>query len=292
MIDGAHVVLSSRDPKADRAFLRDVLGLQGVDAGDGWLIFALPPADVAVHPSERNDAHELYLMCDDVRAGVAAWAARGVACDPVQDLGWGLLTRLTLPGGGRLGVYQPRHARPAPIAGAAGGAADDPEAQERLWRQFGAAIDMLANAVAACPEPLWGDRTRQPEFWYLVYHTLFWLDLYLSGAVAGFAPPEPFTLDELDPKGLKPERVYAKHELMAYLRHGREKCRAAIAASTPASTRRRHAFGWGEVSGGELFLYNLRHVQHHAGQLHLILRQATDSTPGWVGRAKEDVGGR
>jgi hypothetical protein len=112
MIVGAHSIIYSTNPDADRAFLRDAFGLPHVDVGDGWLIFGLPPAEVAVHPSEQNDVHEFYLMCDDVDAFVAEMQNRAIACDPVQDAGWGLLTHLTLPGGGRLGVYQPRHARP------------------------------------------------------------------------------------------------------------------------------------------------------------------------------------
>jgi catechol 2,3-dioxygenase-like lactoylglutathione lyase family enzyme len=112
LIVGAHSVISSRDPDADRAFLRDVLGLPHVDAGGGWLIFGLPPAEVAVHPSEKNDVHEFYLLCDDVEAFVGEMKGRGVECTEVLSLGWGLLTRVALPGGGRVGVYQPRHARP------------------------------------------------------------------------------------------------------------------------------------------------------------------------------------
>lgn len=112
MIIGAHSFIYSTDADADRAFLRDVLGFPHVDAGDGWLIFGLPPSELAVHPFERNDQHEIYLMCDDVAAFVKDMKARGVACDPVSEQGWGALTRLTLPGGGRLGVYEPRHARP------------------------------------------------------------------------------------------------------------------------------------------------------------------------------------
>ena len=112
MLTGAHSIIYSADAEADRAFLRDVLGLKGVDAGGGWMIFGLPPAEVAVHPGERDDGHELYLMCDDVAAFVAEMKAKGVACGPVQDLRWGRLTEVTLPGGGKLGVYEPRHARP------------------------------------------------------------------------------------------------------------------------------------------------------------------------------------
>jgi hypothetical protein len=112
MIIGAHSIISSRSPDADRAFLRDILELPSVDVGGGWLIFGLPPAEVAVHPSDRNDVHEFYLMCDDVKAFVAAMKKRKIACGPVQNQGWGLLTHVRLPGGGKLGVYQPRHARP------------------------------------------------------------------------------------------------------------------------------------------------------------------------------------
>lgn len=151
-----------------------------------------------------------------------------------------------------------------------------------LWRQFGASMEALERAVVACPEGLWGDRSRRPEFWYLVYHTLFFLDLYLSGSAEGFAPPAPFTLDEMDPRGLMPERVYTKEELLAYLSHGREKCRAVVGALTDERAGERCAFSWGEMSFAELLLDNLRHVQHHAAQLNLILRQQTDSAPRWV----------
>ena len=89
-----------------------MLKLPNVDVGDGWLIFGLPPAEVAVHPSDRNDVHEFYLMTDDVDALIVELDKHDVACSPVQDEGWGLLTQVTLPGGGKLGVYQPRHARP------------------------------------------------------------------------------------------------------------------------------------------------------------------------------------
>jgi hypothetical protein len=115
MITGAHSVIFSTNPDADRAFLRDVLKLPHVDVGRGWLIFGLPPAEVAVHPSDKNDIHEFYLMCEDVVAFMAEMKSQGIATSPIQDEGWGLLTQLTLPGGGKLGVYQPRHARPEPM---------------------------------------------------------------------------------------------------------------------------------------------------------------------------------
>jgi hypothetical protein len=112
MLIGAHSIIYSANPDADRAFLRDVLKLPNVDVGGGWLIFGLPPAEVAVHPSNKNDVHELYLMCDDVEAFVAEMKTRNISCGPVQNQGWGLLTQMTFPGGGKLGIYQPRHARP------------------------------------------------------------------------------------------------------------------------------------------------------------------------------------
>ena len=155
------------------------------------------------------------------------------------------------------------------------------------WRQFGAAIDMLGNAIALCPEALWADRSRRPEPWYLAYHTLFWLDLYLSGAIEGFAPRAPFGLEELDPAGLLPPRVLAKAELLAYAGHCRAKCRATIGSLTDEAARRMCRFGWGEVPFAELLLYNMRHVQHGAAQLNLLLRQAVDAVPRWVARAKD-----
>jgi catechol 2,3-dioxygenase-like lactoylglutathione lyase family enzyme len=110
VIVGAHTILYSSDAEADRAFLRDTLGLSHVDAGGGWPIFRLPPAEVAVHPAESSGAVELYLVCDDVEATVADLTGRGVVFEsPVSDQGWGLLTTIRLPGGGRLGLYQARH---------------------------------------------------------------------------------------------------------------------------------------------------------------------------------------
>ena len=115
MITGAHSIIYSQNPDADRDFFRDVLQLTKVDVGHGWLIFGLPPAEVAVHPSDKNDLHEFYLMCDDVNAFIDEMKTKTIECDAVQDMGWGVLTKLTLPGGGKLGVYQPRHARPEPM---------------------------------------------------------------------------------------------------------------------------------------------------------------------------------
>lgn len=118
MIVGAHSILYSKDADADRAFLRDVLELPNVDVGGGWLIFGLPPAEVAVHPSRKNDVHEFYLMCDAVKAFRARMRKRRVPCSAVKSQGRGLLTQVTLPGGGKLGVYEPRHARPKSMGNA------------------------------------------------------------------------------------------------------------------------------------------------------------------------------
>ena len=109
---GAHVIVYSKKADADRKFIADLFGTKGADAGGGWMIYALPPAEIAVHPSDENDVHELYVMVDDVEAFVAAMKKKKVKCDPVSDQRWGLLTSIAMPGGGKLGVYQPKHASP------------------------------------------------------------------------------------------------------------------------------------------------------------------------------------
>jgi len=163
-----------------------------------------------------------------------------------------------------------------------------------FWQQFGAAIDMLESAIRACPDGVWSDPSKRPEwlsndvvgFWYVIYHTLFFLDLYLSGSPEGFAPPPPFNLDEMDPAGLLPERPFTKEELQTYLEHCREKCRGVIESLTEQRARERCGFEWLDLSVAELLLYNMRHVQHHTGQLNLILRHATASAPKWVRKTK------
>ncbi len=112
MISGAHVVLYSKNPQADRVFFRDTLGFTHVDAGEGWLIFALPPAEVAVHPAEENGRHELYFMCDDLKAEISELEKKGIRCLDMQEARWGSVTKLRLPGGGTVGLYEPKHARP------------------------------------------------------------------------------------------------------------------------------------------------------------------------------------
>jgi catechol 2,3-dioxygenase-like lactoylglutathione lyase family enzyme len=109
VISGAHVIVYSKDAEADRAFFRDILRFPSVDAGHGWLIFALPPAEAAFHPSDRNGPHELFLMCGDLKAEMDTLASKGVLCSPVEEQRWGSITRIKLPGGGELGLYQPKH---------------------------------------------------------------------------------------------------------------------------------------------------------------------------------------
>ena len=109
MISGAHVIVYSKDAEADRAFFRDILGFKSVDAGHGWLIFALPPAEAAFHPGEKNSIHELYLMCDDLKAEMAALAKKNVKCSEIHEERWGSITKIRLPGGGDVQLYQPKH---------------------------------------------------------------------------------------------------------------------------------------------------------------------------------------
>jgi len=109
MIFGAHVILYSKDAEADRAFFRDVLGFKSVDAGHGWLIFALPPGEAAVHPSDGSGTQEVYFMCDDLKSEMASLAKKNVECSEVQEARWGSITKMRLPGGGKVGLYQPKH---------------------------------------------------------------------------------------------------------------------------------------------------------------------------------------
>lgn len=109
MISGSHIVIYSKNAEADRAFFRDILGFQSVDAGHGWLIFALPPAEAAFHPTGERTAHELYFLCDDLKAEIASLAHKGVKCSAVQEERWGSLTKIQLPSGAEIGLYQPKH---------------------------------------------------------------------------------------------------------------------------------------------------------------------------------------
>jgi len=163
-----------------------------------------------------------------------------------------------------------------------------------LEAQFGAALDMLGNAIQECPDSLWRERLwnhpkEQPgfsEFWYLAFHALFWLDFYLSGSVEGFAPPAPFTLSEFDATGF-PDKIYSKDELQTYLAFCRKKCQITIQLLTIEKATQVCKFRWAELTFEELLLYNIRHVQEHAAQLNLILGQRGISVTGWVTQAKK-----
>lgn len=158
--------------------------------------------------------------------------------------------------------------------------------KEIINQQFCAAVKMLNNAIADCPEELWKNRALQPEFWYVAYHSLFWLDFYLSESPDDFKPPSPFTISEFDPNGVLPERIYTKEELLNYLKQSRLKLKATIDSLTDEKAKKRFIFGTLDLSLLELIFYNMRHVQHHTAQLNLILRQKTDSAPRWVRRAE------
>ena len=161
-----------------------------------------------------------------------------------------------------------------------------------LWttsvgRQLGASIEMLGNAVRACPARVWEEPGKpvDRQFWYLAFHVSFWLDLYLTGSLEGFAPPAPFTLDEADPRGIYPARAYTQAEVGAYAAHGRAKLEAVLAGLTDERARRPCPFPWGTLPFAELLLYNLRHVQHHTAQLNLLLRREADLPSPWVVKA-------
>ena len=145
---------------------------------------------------------------------------------------------------------------------------------------------MLENAIDHCPDEVWGNQFDFHEFWYITYHTLFWLDYYTSESVENFAPPAPYTLGEFDPVGVFPDRVYTKSEMLGYLEFAREKLRALIHGLTPATMALRFVNEYRDYSRLEILLYNMRHVQHHTAQLNLLLRQRGVQPPNWVSRAE------
>jgi hypothetical protein len=168
---------------------------------------------------------------------------------------------------------------------------------EMLWHQFGAAIDMLGEAMSDCPDELWEESLWQDQpdqwvaagfstFWYLCYHTLFWLDLYLTGAEEGFAPPAPFDLVEMESGEILP-RVYTRAELSGYLATCRRRCQETIGAMTGEQAHRLCRFSWGEVSFAELQLYNMRHVQEHGAQLRMFLGQHALKPTRWIPKARD-----
>ena len=151
--------------------------------------------------------------------------------------------------------------------------------KETLWKQFGASIDMLENAIQRCPAKLWD---TEKKFWHIAYHCLFYLDYYLTLEPDSFSPPSPFTLSEFDPNGAMPHRTYTKEELISYLKHGKKKCHHVIAGLNTKKAGARWVNAYKDYSVFEILLYNMRHVQHHAAQLNLLLRQEIDDAPRWV----------
>ena len=161
-----------------------------------------------------------------------------------------------------------------------------------LWSQLAAATDMLENAIVACPNDVWSDSPVVTdkswyEFWYLASHTLFWLDYYVTEVPQEFAPPQPFGLEELDPAGVLPPRVYSKQELLDYLNYCRARCHRWLSVLTDDSVmNRRYVSARMDFCLAELLIHITRHTQHHAAQLNLLLRQRIDSAPRWVFRGK------
>lgn len=159
-----------------------------------------------------------------------------------------------------------------------------------IWQQFGASIDMLENSITACPNELW---STESKFWYIGYHTLYWLDYYLSDDTPmekDFVPPPPFTKSEFEYNAV-PERVYDKTELLHYLRFGKKKLHDLLTRLTAEELlTKRFVSEYKDYSIFEMLLYNMRHVQHHTAQLNLLLRQGINAAPDWVSRTK-DAGG-
>jgi len=158
-------------------------------------------------------------------------------------------------------------------------------AQVALQEQFGATIAMLRNAIDACPEDLWLASGAEAPFWYLAFHTLFWLDLYLSPDVPSFRPPPPFGLSELEPGDQRPEQAYTKPLLLGYLDHCHTKSQQVLGEMTAGRAEQPAPFSWlAPASVLEVHIYNLRHVQHGAAQLNLMLRHTGVVPPRWVQR--------
>ncbi len=163
----------------------------------------------------------------------------------------------------------------------------DTSLKKVIWQQFGASIDMLDDAISLCPTQLWTavlwtnpDHAEYGQFWFVAYHAIFWLDLYLTGSSDGFAPPAPFI------RGKLPDKPYTKDQISTYLHQCRTKCLATIEALTDGKAAQRCTFDWGEISFLELQLYTMRHVQEHAAQLSLLLGQNGVSGMDWVSKAR------
>lgn len=162
----------------------------------------------------------------------------------------------------------------------------DKSLKETIWRQFGASIDMLENAIVLCPAEFWD---TEKKFWHITYHCLFWLDYYLTPEPDKFSPPSPYTLSEFDPSGAMPDRTYSKEELLSYLRYSRKKCYDLVSGMTDEMANSRWINEYKNYSVFEIILYNMRHVQHHTAQLNLLLRQEINDAPQWVSIAKTEM---
>jgi hypothetical protein len=159
-----------------------------------------------------------------------------------------------------------------------------------IWQQFGAAIDTLDDAISACPDSLWSatlwndsEDARYGQFWFVAYHALFWLDLFLTGSSEGFAPPPPFI------RGRLPDSLYTKDDVLTYLNQCRQKCKATIESLTDENAYRVCRFDWMEPTFLELQLYSMRHVQEHAAELNLLLGQNSVSGPDWIAKARDNA---
>lgn len=159
--------------------------------------------------------------------------------------------------------------------------------KETIWKQFGASMDMLDNAIAMCPDELWNTDER---FWYSSFHCLFWLDYYLTLEPSTFTATPPFTLSEFNPNGEMPERSYSKDELLNYLKSSREKLRKLLLSlSSDEIINRRWVNDYKNYSLLEILLYNMRHVQHHSAQLNKFLRSKMNNAPAWVTQTKIEL---
>ena len=158
---------------------------------------------------------------------------------------------------------------------------------EYVLAQFGASIDMLENAIDLCPSEIWNRNDGFSDFWYIAYHTLFFIDFYLTESPEKFIPFKDFGITELDPKGILPDRIFTKDELKSYVEHCRNKCKATIEGQSEDNIDNDYKFGTLKLKFFELILYNMRHAQHHTAQLNLLLRHQIDSAPKWVRRTNK-----
>ena len=158
--------------------------------------------------------------------------------------------------------------------------------KDAIWSQFGASLKMLENAIIMCPDEHWDTALN---FWYTSYHCLFWTDYYLTTEPDKFYPPTPFTLSEFDPTGKKPDRTYNKTEVLGYLEYCRQKAVQLISELTNEKLNERWINDYKNFALLEILIYNTRHIQHHAAQLNLILRQTIDSAPAWVSQEEKFI---